>query len=523
MKKIVLTFLLFTTLNLFAQKNYFQQKLSYEIDVALYDKTNTLSGYEAIKYTNHSPDTLRYIWFHIWPNAYKNRNTAMFKQIDADATRRSKEKDVKFGWIGGLNFKVNGVAAKTSPHSNPDYIDIIKLNLPKPIKPGETITITTPFEVKLPSYFSRSGFADGQFMITQWYPKPAVYDRNGWHEFPYLDMGEYYSEYANYKVNITLPGSYIVGATGVLQTQKELAQYKSIGAKNTSDRNKPVLYKPTSAKNKVLSYKAQNVVDFAWFTDKDIIIQYDTIQLKNKVVDAFTFYHNKPGTIWKNSIDYVKDATRKYSDWIGEYEYPTVQEFEGPGNNASGGMEYPMITLITQPDANSESLDGVITHEVGHNWFMGMLGTNERAHTWQDEGLNTYYQFRYEADKYRANSMLGEMPTELKLMSPEKFQSTLYRYITQIPMTTAIDQPTANFKSSEEYGLISYVKTAMWLYKLETTVGRDGVDKAFQQYFKDWNGKHPTPKDMQNSFEKALARNLDSLFALLEKPESIKF
>ncbi len=222
MKKIVLTFLLFTTLNLFAQKNYFQQKLSYEIDVALYDKTNTLSGYEAIKYTNHSPDTLRYIWFHIWPNAYKNRNTAMFKQIDADATRRSKEKDVKFGWIGGLNFKVNGVAAKTSPHSNPDYIDIIKLNLPKPIKPGETITITTPFEVKLPSYFSRSGFADGQFMITQWYPKPAVYDRNGWHEFPYLDMGEYYSEYANYKVNIALPGSYIVGATGVLQTQKEL-------------------------------------------------------------------------------------------------------------------------------------------------------------------------------------------------------------------------------------------------------------------------------------------------------------
>ena len=507
-----------------AQKNYFQQKLDYEIDVALDDQTKTLAGFETIKYTNNSPDALDFIWFHIWPNAYKNRNTALFKQIDADATRKSKEKDAVAGWIEGLDFKVNGSKATTTPHGNPDYIDVVKLNLPKPLKPGETITITTPFKVKLPSYFSRSGYADGEFMVTQWYPKPAVYDKEGWHEFPYLDMGEYYSDYADYKINITIPGDYIVGATGVLQTADELQQYKLAGAKNAANQNKaPQLYKPASTKNKVLFYTAQNVVDFAWFADKNMVIQYDTVQLKNKVVDAFTYYHNKPNTIWNKSIDYVKDATRKYSEWIGDYEYPTVQAFEGPKNNASGGMEYPMITLITQPDAKPASLDGVITHEVGHNWFMGMLGSNERSHTWQDEGLNTYYQFRYEADKYRANSMVGELPKELTSLPAEEFQFKLYNFMSQaIPMTAKIDQPAADFKSSEEYGLISYVKAAIWLYKLEMMVGREGVDKAFQQYFKDWNGKHPTPKDMQNSFEKALARNLTDFFALLNKSENIK-
>jgi hypothetical protein len=522
MKNFLFIPILFVTFSVFAQKNYFQQKLSYEMDVTLSDKTNTVSGFETIKYTNNSPDVLDFIWFHIWPNTYKNRNTALFKQIAADSSRKSKEENAAFGWIEGLNFKVNGVVAKTSPHSNPDYIDVIKLNLPKPVKPGETISISTPFNVKLPSYFSRSGYADGEFMITQWYPKPAVYDKDGWHEFPYLDMGEYYGEYADYKVNITVPANYIVGATGVLQTKNELEKYKSIGTKNTSNRDSVVLYTPASAQKKSLLYTAQNVVDFAWFADTNIVIQYDTIQLKNKTVDAFTYYHNKPNTIWNNSIDYVKDAVKKYSGWIGEYEYPTVQAFEGPKNNASGGMEYPMITLITAPDAKPESLDAVITHEVGHNWFMAMLGSNERAHTWQDEGLNTYYEFRYEADKYRENSMLGEMPPQLKAMPPERFQSILYKSLTQVPMNVSIDQSAADFKSSEEYGMISYIKAALWMYQLETIVGREGVDKAFQQYFKDWNGKHPTPKDMQHSFEKALDRNLDDFFALLSTPENIK-
>src|SRR5690606_17292902 len=188
---------------------------------------------------------------------------------------------------------------------------------------------------KLPSYFSLSGYADGQFMATQWYPKPAVFDKKGWHEFPYLSMGEYYSEYGNFKVNITLPGEYVVGATGVLQNEDEREQYKKIGTFNATYRDTvPQLYQGKPG-NKTLTYIAKNVPDFAWFAEKNVVIQYDTLVLPSgKTVDVFTYYKNKPETIWKNSVDYAKDATRFYSMAIGEYEYPTVQVFEGPKNNS---------------------------------------------------------------------------------------------------------------------------------------------------------------------------------------------
>ena len=161
------------------------------------------------------------------------------------------------------------------------------------------------------------------------------------------------------------------------------------------------------------------------------MIQYDTVQLHTgKIIDAFSYYHNKKGTIWNNSIDYIKDGVRNYSRWIGEYGYPVVQAVEGPKNNASGGMEYPMVTLITSPDAKEETLDAVIAHEVGHNWFMCMLGSNERKHTWMDEGLNTYFQFRYEAEKYRSNSIFGDaIPKDLKKMPTDEFLRVIYNVI----------------------------------------------------------------------------------------------
>jgi len=522
MQKYILTLLLSTlSFSIFAQENYFQQKLTYKIDVALNDKNKSLKGSETITYKNNSPSTLDFIWFHIWPNAYKNESTALFKQIRNDTSRKEKLKAVTYGSIDGLNFKVNGKTAKTEAHPNPEYIDIIKVLLPNPLKSGDSISISTDFNVQLPSYFSRSGYADTEFMVTQWYPKPAVFDRNGWHEFPYLDMGEFYSEYADYNVNITLPSAYVVGATGTLQNADELKAYKSIGTKNTANRgNQPVIYSPVQKSGtKTLSYSINNVPDFAWFADKDLVIQYDTVQLASgKVVDAFSYYHNKKNTLWVNSIDYIKDATKKYSQWIGEYEYPVVQAIEGPKNNASGGMEYPTITLITSPDAKKETLDGVITHEVGHNWFMSMLGSNERMHTWQDEGFNTFYQFRYEAEKYKSNSIFGDaIPEKIKALPTDQFLSSVYGALSNVPMESAIETPAADFKTSEEYGLISYAKTALWLYMLQSQIGQEKFDKAFQDYFAAWKNKHPTPADFKASMEKSLGTNLDKYFSLLNQ------
>ncbi|SMC99164.1 M1 family metallopeptidase [Pedobacter nyackensis] len=521
MKKYLTIALIFLSSVIFAQEKYWQQKVSYKIDVALNDQEKSLKGFEKIVYKNNSPSSLNFIWFHIWPNAYKNENTALFQQLKNDTTRAGKLEKYTHGSIEGLNFKVNGKIATTEAHPNPQYIDIIKVKLPTALKPGDSVTITTDFKVKLPSYFSRSGFADGEFMICQWYPKPAVFDKSGWHEFPYLDMGEFYSDYASFDVNITVPANYVVGATGVLQNADELATYKSIGAKNTGNRTaKPALYVAKNAKGlKKLNYKISNVPDFAWFADKDFVIQYDTLKLESgKVVDAFTYYHNRDSTLWNYSIDYAKDAVKRYSKWIGEYEYPVVQVVEGPKNNSSGGMEYPTITLITSPDAKKESLDAVIAHEVGHNWFMSMLGSNERKHAWQDEGLNTYFQFRYEAEKYRSNSIFGDaIPIEVQALPVKEFLRSIYGALSGIPMQSAIDLPSDKFKSSDEYSTASYLKAALWLYILEDGIGREKMDNAFKLYFNLWKDKHPQPTDLKAAFEQSLGTNLDRYFQLLNQ------
>lgn len=525
MKKLILFLLLLINLNAFAQNSYWQQQVDFNIDVTLNDVEKTLNGNAKIAYKNNSPTTLDFIWFHIYPNAYKQETTAMFQQIKNDPSRKKKMNNYTYGSVEGLNFKIDGKVANVEPHSNPQYIDVIKVLLPNPLKPGETANITTDFKVKLPSYFSRSGFADGEFILTQWYPKPAVFDVNGWHEFPYLDMGEFYNDYGNYKVNITLPSAYVVGATGVLKTEDELSQYKIIGAKNNAERSdKPTLYVAKNNATKTLSYEMDNVPDFAWFADKNFVVQYDTAKLASgKVVDVFTYFHNKKKTIWTASVDYTKDALKKYSNWIGEYEYPILQVVEGPKNNSSGGMEYPTITLITSPDAKPASLDAVITHEVGHNWFMSILGSNERKHTWQDEGLNTYFQFRYEAEKYKTNSVFGNaIPENIKALPADQFLASVYNAMINVPIKPAIDTPADKFASAQDYSMTSYVKTALWLYILESNVGREKMDQAFKTYFNDWKNKHPSPMDLKASFEKSLGLNLDDYFKLLNKEGDFK-
>ncbi|RAW02369.1 M1 family metallopeptidase [Pseudochryseolinea flava] len=522
MKYTIGLFLLIVVSPLLAQENYWQQKLHYTINAELNDKDKTITGTETIIYKNNSPQSLDFIWFHIWPNAYSNDSTALMKQIKKDPELSAKGTKLSYGHIEGLSFKVNDKAAETKPHENPQYVDVIKLILNNPLAPGDSISISTPFKVFLPEYFSRSGYSANEFMACQWYPKPAVFDASGWHAFPYLDMGEFYSEYADFNVSLTVPANYVVGATGTLLTVDELKAYKTIGAKNAANRKKsPTPYTPITKKaTKTLQYTAKQVPDFAWFADKDFVIQYDTVRLKSgKVVDAFSFYHDAKKTLWNNSIDFIKDAIHKYSGWIGEYEYPVVQVVEGPQNNSSGGMEYPMITLITAPNAEEESLDAVITHEVGHNWFMSMLGSNERDHTWMDEGLNTYYQFRYEGEKYRSNSIFGNsLPKELKKLPADQFLQVIYTTIEKhLPMQSAMDIPADKFPSSAEYGIVSYVKTALWMYILESAIGQDQVDLAVKNYFQKWKHKHPQPVDMENAFESATGKDLTDFFLLTKK------
>lgn len=521
MKKL-LFFTLANCLMLIARsQDYWQQQVDFKIDASLDDQKHGVKGFATIDYTNNSPDKLDFIWFHLWPNAYKDTTTAFAKQLlqDKDGAQRLAAIKDK-GYIDSLRFTANGQQLKTEPH--PQYIDIVKVYLPQPLESGKKITITTPFYTKLATYNSRSGHDGQSYMVCQWYPKPAVYDRTGWHAMPYLDQGEFYNDFGNYAVNITTPSVYIVGATGNLQTEAELAQYKTIGKANVAAKSitNKIAYKP-SGTTKTLSYKADNVSDFAWFADKGFVVEYDTLQLPSRTVDVFTYHHPDGNKNWVNSTNYVKEGARHYSSYIGEYPFPVAQAVEGPKNDMSGGMEYPMITLITSPQADSAYLDGVITHEVGHNWFPMALSSNERDHAWMDEGLNTYFQFRYEAERYKTNDIFGnQIPKEVKQRPVKEFQDIVYNALSKIPMEMPIETPSADFTNKEEYGIVEYIKTSVWMHYLEIEFGREAIDKAFHAYYDQWKFKHPYPDDFKAALEKSLGKDLTPYFDLLKKKGS---
>ncbi len=497
-----------------AQNNYWQQQVNYTINVSLDDSRHSLKGFATIDYTNNSPDTLSFIWFHIWPNAYKNDKTAFSdQQLGNDNTSFYFSSAEDKGYINQLNFKVNDEPVNTEDH--PQHIDIIKLILSEPLLPGKTIRITTPFHVKLPANFSRSGHIGESYQASQWYPKPAVYDSKGWHEMPYLDQGEFYSEFGNYDVTITLPDNYIVAATGDLQNTDEQEWLKKL-KKNvwkpivSKQKNKygqvkttKQLYPLSSASTKSLRYVQNNVHDFAWFADKRFSVATDTCQLASgKIIQAAVYYLPQYENSWKPALQYTKNAVRFYSNAIGEYPYNQVTVVQGP-LGFGGGMEYPTITIIT-PDFSGQELDRVIAHEVGHNWFYGILASNERKYPWMDEGLNSYYEKAYMQHYY---------PTV-------KGEQILYDIISDVKAATKTDQPintpSEDF-SSVNYGLIAYKKTANWVKELATQMGEDNFSKGIKSYYEKWKFKHPQPDDFKTVMATHSQQNLDATFNLTTK------
>ena len=300
--------------------------------------------------------------------------------------------------------------------------------------------------------------------------------------------------------------------------------YKYLGAQNLgSPKNKkytPITNEPT----KTLTYYAENVHDFAWFADKDFIIDYDTMRLASgRVVDVFTYHPRSGNILWKGSVDYVKDAVRHYSSWIGEYPYPVVQAVEGPKNLSSGGMEYPMITLVTEPNADEENLDVTIAHEVGHNWFYAVIGSNERDHPWMDEGLNTYFQFRYDHEKYKNNILFGNaIPENVREAPLDKFEASVYLTLIKIPMESPIDLPAQDYPDDDTYEKSVYIKAAIWIYIMEVYEGRKNLDKAFREYFEEWKFKHPYPEDFQKVLERSLGKSMNNYFVQLKLKGNLK-
>ncbi|MGB3008114.1 MAG: M1 family metallopeptidase [Chitinophagaceae bacterium] len=512
MRKFILLLIITNSSWLLSFSQYWQQEVNFTIDVSLNDKENTLTGFEKIEYINNSPDTLKFIWFHLWPNAYKNDKTAFSDQLleNGNTSFYFSGKDEK-GYINRLDFKVDNTTALTEDH--PQHIDIIKILLPAPLPPRQRINITTPFHVKLPHNFSRGGHDGQSYQLTQWFPKPAVYDKNGWHPMPYLDQGEFYSEFGSFEVNISVPKNYVVAATGELQDSQEKEWLKSRAGYNWEEIKQKVkttggqfkttyqLYPESSTAFKTLKYKQTNVHDFAWFADKRFIVNYDTCRLSSgKIIEVFSYYTSKEKAVWQISVTYSKEAVRHYSTLVGEYPYNIVQVVQGP-KSFGGGMEYPTITVLS-PVKDSRQLNNIIVHEIGHNWFYGILGTNERKYPWMDEGINSFYEATYRQIK------------EPKL-NDHLQQSLLETYTTE-KKDQPINTSSENF-SENNYALIAYYKSSKWVSWLEKYLGTSVFNQAMQEYFRLWKFKHPQPVDFKKTLETSTGKNLDDAFTFLSK------
>jgi hypothetical protein len=488
---------------------YWQQKVDTKIEVTLDDKKHMLRGYEEFTYTNNSPDTLRYIYIHLWPNAYKHDHTPYAEQKYRNHhTEFYYAKPFERGYIDSIQFSIDG--------NDVDYFygentpDIGRINLPHPLAPGKSMVVATPFKVKIPKVFSRLGHSGQSYYISQWFPKPAVYDRKGWHPLSYLDQGEFYSEIGSYDVKITLPKNYVVMATGNLQNEIEQMWLDSLAK---ADLPKDTLYnrlRPRSSEEiKTLHFKEDNIHDFAWFADKRWIVRKDTVYNPGTqdIVATWSAFLPAYQKQWLKATQHLQNTVRHYGKWIGPYPYKTIKAVQGD-LKAGGGMEYPTVTIIDRDAGNATTL----IHEAGHNWFYGILASNERDHSWMDEGMNTFYEqktndiIKHDRDTTNTSKKVGKGNVTVNVG-----MNSVFYQLGAAHMDQSINETSNNY-TEINYGMNTYYKAAAMMGWLEEYMGKEAFEEGMHDYYNTWKHRHPYPEDFRKVMQKHTSKPLDWFF-----------
>jgi hypothetical protein len=464
----------------FSQNNtsYWQQKVDYKIAIDLDVETHQYKGVQELTYTNNSPDTLYRVFYHLYFNAFQPGSEMDIRSRnikDSDkrvGDRISKLLPSEIGFIKPQRLTQDGVLLSFEIAGT-----ILEVDLNTPILPNRSTVFTMEWEAQIPVQIRRSGRNNAEgvaYSMTQWFPKIAEYDFEGWHATPYIAR-EFHSVWGDYDVRIKLDENYIIGGTGYLQNSDK----KGLGKK-------------TKGNTRTWHFKAPNVHDFAWAADKDFI--HDTYTGANGVILNF-YYKNDPEIIenWKRLQEKTAQLLVYFNKHVGDYPYKQYSVIQG----GDGGMEYAMCTLITGK-RKLGSLIGVTAHELAHTWFQFLLATNESKHEWMDEGFTSYI----------SNLAMNEIMKEGK-DNPNSNSYRGYNYIAtsgkEQPQSTQADRYTTN----TGYGVAAYSKGAVFLSQLEYVIGKDNLNKTLLRYYKEWAFKHPTPNDFIRVAEKVSGAELD--------------
>ena len=473
--------------------DYWQQRADYTITASLDTGTTQLNGSVQIRYTNNSPDTLRYVWVQVDQNLYRagSKGSALFPADSRWGVR---------GFQGGYDLtdvRVNGTAVQ--PRINDT---MMRLDLPSPLRPrgGET-TISIKYSFRVPEHGSdRMGRDSALYEIAQWYPRMAVYDDvRGWNTDPYLGQGEFYLEFGDFDYSVTVPAGYTVAGSGVLQNPEEVLTAEQRRRLTTASRRGEVVQIITQpeaaaartrsvAGTKTWHFRAEHVHDVAWAGAPDF--RWDATSWNGVLAQAY-YEFPKAGKAWEHAAEQTQWTIRQYSQLFFAYPYPQATSVAGP----VGGMEYPMFVMVLYGNDDPASIFGTINHEHGHEWFPMIVGSNERRYAWMDEGFNTYLNAFANEARYPGQNAY---PGYLKNWGDAVLQGT------QSPLMTAPDNIDASALDA-----IGYRKPAVVLLTLRNhVVGPDLFDFAFREYIRSWAFKHPTPGDFFRSIENSTGEDL---------------
>lgn len=479
MKKFLGIFsLLFFVSSVFAQRpGYWQQQADYDMNINFDVKKHQFNGSQKLTYVNNSPDTLNKVFYHLYFNAFQpNSMMDVRSRTIADADRRmgsriSKLKEDEIGYQKITKLLQNNKAVQTNLQGT-----ILEVTLAEPILPGSTHEFDMEFNGQVPLQIRRSGrnSSEGiEYTMTQWYPKIAEYDFQGWHAYDYIAR-EFHSPWGDYDVKITIDSDYVLAGSGVIQNPNEVGHGYQAGNHEIDKQQETTWH-----------FQVDNVIDFAWAADPDY---------KHEIVDVpggpkvHYFYQENSQTRepWRKMIEeYTIPLFQTMSEKYGQYPYPVYSVIQG----GDGGMEYPLCTMITG-ERSFESLYGVTSHELAHSWFQMMMASNEALYAWMDEGMTSF------ADAEVTKIVFNQEG------NPHAGAIRAYTAFTESGLNEPANQHSDHFNTNRAYSFAAYVKGQLLLSQLKYIMGEEVFGKAMLRYYDTWKFKHPTPNDFIRILEK---------------------
>ena len=504
---VLITIILFFWNLLPAAQIIFQKPLSvrvvgYNINVELDVGSRVLNGTEILTWKNYSKDAVKELQFHLYLNAFKNSESTFMKESGGNLRGMDldQNKEENWGYIDILSMKqlgkedLSGKIKFIHPDDdNKDDQTVISVALDKPVRPNEEIKLEINFKSKLPRVFARTGFAGDYFLVGQWFPKIGVYEypgiryaeKGGWNCHQFHANSEFYADFGVYDVQITAPSNFVVGAVGVLQSK--------INNKNGTSTH---------------HYRAEDVIDFAWTASPNFKVVNDKWRdVKLKLMMQPEHFDQV-----SRHLKSLKAALEYFDTNLGKYPYPSITVVDPPLNGfGSGGMEYPTFitagTLWNLPD-KIKIPELVVVHEFGHNYFMGLLATNEFEEAFMDEGFNQYYETRIMDDSY------GKKTSAVDCFGFKMgdFEYTRQGYVgMKNPKLAEIYRKSWEYTAGG-YGSLTYMKTAVMLKTLEGLVGTGVMNQIMKTYFERWKFKHPCIKDFIAIVNEVVNKNIGRKF-----------